>query len=97
LQLIALSTKFSLVGLEEEIVLVDARFDAIEVADVLVFEELVLAHSDLLESQDEFFAVADDIVGEVCPLELRFVEHLLAVSFFLLEDHHILLHHLQAV
>ena len=82
---------------QEHVVLMDPHFDVFEVPDVLIFKKLVLSEPRLLHGHDELLAVPDDIVGEIGPFELRLVEHLLAVSFLLLQDDHVLLHQLDPV
>ena len=94
--------QFTSIVLEEHVILMDPDFDVLEVSHVrhvlaIALEQLVLVDASLLHGHDQLLAVAHYVVGEVSPLKLRLIEHSFGVSFFLLQNDHVLLHLLQSV
>ena len=83
---VPLGTQLLRVILEKDVELLYALLDVFEVADLLAVEQLVLGDARLLQHHYQLLALPDNVIRKVCPLQLRLIEHPLAVRFFFLED-----------
>ena len=106
LLLLLLSESFGLqlfsIVLEEHVVLVYSHLDILQESafagsSILRWEKLVLSDTSLLECHDQFLAISDDVIGEICPFELGLVQHSFGIGFFLLKYHHVFLHEFKTV
>ena len=60
------------------------------------FENRMRSILDIYVNFDDI-TISNNIIGEIGPFELAFIKHLFAVSLFLLEHNHILLHKLESI
>lgn len=94
IQLIAIPfrTQFPRIILQKHIKFVDTILDIFKVADLLILKQLILSYSGLLQHHDELLAFSDNVVWEIGPFQLRFIQHSLAIRLLFLQNKHVFLH-----